>query len=83
MSKLQNWILFNAVCSILLTTAVEAIARERLLMDRGWRFTNGDPSDVCAALDYPEAADLTKVRLSDLQNQAKIAASQMMLQSPT
>ncbi len=62
---------------ILLTGAVEAGARERLLMDRGWRFTNGDPSEVSTALDYPEAADLTKVRVADLQNQAKIAAGQV------
>src|SRR4051812_20753699 len=27
--------------------------RERLLMDFGWRFQNGDPSEVGTSLDYP------------------------------
>jgi beta-galactosidase len=40
-----------------------AVARERVLIDSGWRFQMGDPGDVTTAVtSYPEIGDLTKLQ---------------------
>ena len=46
-------------CAMALPPAASAQTspRERVLMDFGWRFQNGDPAEVGKTLDYPEADD--------------------------
>ncbi len=56
--------------------------RERLLMDFGWRFRDGDSSDVGTSLDYPEAKDLAKVRKADLKVQDKLLKEQAKSADP-
>src|SRR4051812_7236868 len=51
--------------------------RERLLMDFGWRFQNGDPNEVGTSLDYPEVKDLAKIRKADLQLGPKLEAERV------
>ena len=42
-----------------------ASARDRLLIDSGWRFRLGDPLDATAAVtNYPEIPDLAKLQIS-------------------
>jgi beta-galactosidase len=44
-----------------------ALGRERTLIDSGWRFQLGDPSDVTTNVTwYPEIADLAKVESAQL-----------------
>jgi beta-galactosidase len=56
-----------------------ATVRERLLLDFGWRFHQGDPEDVINngtnIFDYPEPGTLDKTRTRDLIAAADLAAS--------
>ncbi|MGB7769060.1 MAG: beta-galactosidase GalA [Verrucomicrobiia bacterium] len=52
--------IFGLLAGVSLTTAA---ARERDLMDAGWRFQIGDPVDVTTNVTvYPEISDLTKLQ---------------------
>jgi len=52
--------LLGLLASVSFTTAT---ARERDLLDAGWRFQMGDPGDVTTAVtSYPEIGDLTKLQ---------------------
>src|SRR5438270_7250454 len=52
--------------------------RQRLLLDFGWRFQNGDPSaDVAKSLEYPEPKDLAKTRKPDVVDEPKLAAARV------
>jgi beta-galactosidase len=48
--------------------------RERLLMDFNWRFRLGDAPDAGAQFDYPEVKDLSKTRLNEIGQGAKLIA---------
>ncbi|MDQ2739935.1 MAG: beta-galactosidase, partial [Actinomycetota bacterium] len=52
-----------------------APSRERLLMDFGWRFTNGDPADVGDTLDYSEGDRLDKATTGEIAAENLRAAS--------
>jgi beta-galactosidase len=53
-----------------------AVARERVLIDSGWRFRLGDPGDVTAAVtDYPEISNLAKLAAADLNAETALQAS--------
>lgn len=52
-----------------------ALARERLLIDSGWRFRLGDPGDVTTNVTvYPELNDLTKLQLSETNKEIQLIA---------
>ncbi len=57
----------------LLTPPAHAAPRERLLMDFGWRFQQGDPADAGAVFDYPEQEWIDKTRQKDRDLEAKLA----------
>ncbi len=59
--------------------AETATVRERLLLDFGWRFHQGDPEDAISngtnIFDYPEPGTLDKTRTRDLIAAADLAAN--------
>ncbi len=74
---------FLAVLLLLAPAAVvrgeTAPVRERLLLDSGWRFHQGDPDDAIDngtnLFDYTEPGSLDKTRKQDLTAAAKLAAN--------
>jgi beta-galactosidase len=72
--------------SILLLLVLQSVvhgeapsSRERLLLDFGWKFHQGDPEDATAngvnLFDYPEPGSLDKTREKDLLAAAALAAT--------
>ncbi|MGD0744819.1 MAG: beta-galactosidase GalA [Verrucomicrobiota bacterium] len=52
---------------IVVTALTPGLARERHLMDAGWRFQLGDPPDVTTNVTYyPEIPDLAKLQTSEV-----------------
>ena len=56
--------ILGLLASVSITTAT---ARERVLIDSGWRFQLGDPGDVTTNVTiYPEISNLAKLNSSDI-----------------
>ena len=68
------WIALLALTLCTNWTIAADSPRQRLLIDDGWRFTLGDPSDAGRTFVYPEPGRLDKTSPRDVQ-QAKIAAT--------
>jgi beta-galactosidase len=65
--------IFGLLAGVSFTTAA---ARERVLIDSGWRFQLGDPGDVTTAVtSYPEIGNLTKLNSSDINAETALQAS--------
>jgi len=64
-------------CRIAAAAGADEPPRQRLCMDFGWRFQNGDPADAGQALVFPEVKDLAKVRKADIAAEAKLALSRI------
>ena len=53
-----------------------ASARDRVLMDSGWRFQLGDPADVTTNVTvYPEISNLAKLQSSDINAEIQLEAT--------
>src|SRR5580700_4726221 len=67
-----------STCLLLIFANVaSAVPRQRLLMDFSWRFHLGDPPDAAQQFDFPEIADLAKMRMPDLARIPKLIAARI------
>ena len=58
------------------TTLAAASARERVLIDSGWRFQPGDPGDVTTNVTvYPEINDLGKLQSGEINAETALQAT--------
>src|ERR1700690_2090642 len=71
---LAGWLtLFGLLAGVSFTSAA---ARDRVLIDSGWRFQLGDPVDVTTNVTvYPEISNLAKLQQADINAEAALEAT--------
>jgi beta-galactosidase len=75
--KFFNFIGYLSILGLLAGVSITtAAARERVLLDAGWRFQLGDPSDVTYDVtNYPEIGNLAWAQRSELDTETALQAT--------
>jgi beta-galactosidase len=75
-------ILASFTCLNIMAMPNDSLSRERLSLDAGWRFTQGDPADAAGKLDYNKIKDWVAATGTEFTTNAALAAKERPAGNP-